>query len=283
LRIAFTSDLHAEHHPELIGLIRERVAGRADVLIVAGDVSSSLARLDAVLRQLRAAVPMVVFVPGNHDLWCAPGTPDSRTRYLDALPELCAAADVVYLPAAPAALGAVTLVGQTGWYDYSLRDPAHDGDVPLEAYARGMLGPLAWMDRHHIVWPGRDDRSLTELMTERLAADLAAAPRDAPVIVVTHMLPFVELVVRRPLPWGFVNAFLGATALGAEILAAATGGLPVVRAIAGHTHFRTTATIAAGAGTIVAETSPIGYPREVMRQAPTLAAHVGERVRVIEV
>jgi predicted phosphohydrolase len=283
LRIAFTSDLHADHHPDLAELIAARAHGAADVLIVAGDVSSSLARIDEVLRRLRTAVPIVAFVPGNHDLWSAPGTPDSRARYLEALPDLCAAADVIYLPAGPAALGEVTLVGQTGWYDYSLRDPAHDAEVPLERYARGSHGPLAWMDKEHVVWPGCDDRALTEVMTGRLAADLAAAPRDAPVVVVTHMLPFVELVVRRPLPWGFVNGFLGATALGAEVVAAATAGLPVVRAIAGHTHFRCTARIAAGAATIVAETSPIGYPREVMRQAPSLAAHVEERVRIVDI
>jgi hypothetical protein len=278
VRVAFTSDLHIDHHPDLVELIAARVAGAADVVVVAGDVSPKLAKLADALRRLRAAGPVVVFVPGNHDLWCGPGTPDSRSRYFDVFPELCAAAGAVYLPSGPLALDGVTLAGQMGWYDYSLRDPELDAVVPLAAYARGSLGPIAWMDKQFIVWPGYDDRALTRLMAERLAADLAAAPRDAPVWVVTHMLPFVELVARRPLPWGFVNAFLGATALGAEIVAATAAGVPVARAVSGHTHFRRTATIAAGDRVIEAETSPIGYPREVQLQAASLREHVAARV-----
>jgi hypothetical protein len=279
--VAFTSDLHVDHHPDLVALIAARVAGAADALIVAGDVSPRLDILADTLRRLRAVVPVVVYVPGNHDLWCTPDTPDSRRRYLEVFAELCQEVGARYLPAGPVVLDGVTLVGQTGWYDYSLRDPALDAVVPVEVYARGSLGPIAWMDKQFIVWPDVDDRALTQLMAARLAADLAAAPRTAPVWVVTHMLPFAELVARRPLPWGFVNAFLGATALGAEIIAAAADGLPVARAIAGHTHFRTTATIAAGGRNILAETSPIGYPREIERQAASLAEHVASRVRIM--
>jgi len=281
LRIAFTSDLHTDHHPELTRLITERVAGQADVLIVAGDVSPSPVNLAGVLARFREVVPIVAFVPGNHDLWSPRGTPDSRARYLEIFPALCAELDVRYLPAGPLALDGVTLVGQTGWYDYSMRDPAHDAAIPLDAYSRGSHGPLSWSDKQLIVWPGCDDRGLTAFMTERLAADLAAAPPGVPVWVVTHMVPFVELVARRPLPWGFVNGFLGATALGATIVAAAQAGLPIARAVSGHTHFRRTAEILAGGTSFPAETSPIGYPREIERQAPSLAAHVADRVRIV--
>jgi predicted phosphohydrolase len=282
LRIAFTSDLHTDHHPELVDLIADRVAGAADVLIVAGDVSPSMANLIEVLQKLRDAVPVLAFVPGNHDLWCAPGTADSRARYLDIFPAICQAMDVAYLPAGPVHLGGATLVGQTGWYDYSLRDPALDAEVPLEAYARGALGPLTWADKQYVIWPGCDDRALTRLMSARLAADLEAVPRGKPVWVVTHMLPFVELVARRPLPWGFVNGFLGATSLGSTIVAAAEAGVPVARAVSGHTHFRRSAAIGAGERRFTAETSPIGYPREVQRQAASLAEHVAERVRIVD-
>ena len=284
MRIAFTSDLHTDHHPELVDLIAARVAGVADVLIVAGDVSPSLDHLAEVLERLRAVVPVVAFVPGNHDLWCVPGAPDSRTRYLELFPAVCASVGATYLPLGPVALDGVTLVGQTGWYDYSLRDPALDGAIPLEAYARGSLGALSWSDKQFVVWPGLDDRGLTAFMVDRLAADLAAArPSGAPVWVVTHMLPFVELVVRRPLPWGFVNGFLGATAMGATIVDAARTGLPIVQTVSGHTHFRRSAVIDAGACRFPAETSPIGYPREVSRQAPSLAAHVADRVRMVDI
>lgn len=278
MNIAFTSDLHIDHHPEVIEHIaRQSVAARVDVLILAGDVSSEIETLARVLAYFRAHVPRVVYVPGNHDLWSLNGTPDSRTRYLELFPELCAKLAVDYLPGGPVVLDDLSLVGQTGWYDYSLRDPGLDGEVPLAAYERGSFGPLSWSDRRYMVWPGVDDRALTALMAERLRADLAVTPRDRPAWVITHMLPFAELVARKPLPWGFVGGFLGAAVLGDEIRRAAAEGLDVRRAICGHTHFRREARIDG----FTAETSPIGYPREIlMIGAPSLEAHVRQRLRI---
>jgi predicted phosphodiesterase len=279
VNVAFTSDLHIDHHPEVIDHItRQAVAARVEVLILAGDVCSGVDTLRQVLGHFRAHLPRVVYVPGNHDLWTQEGTPDSRARYLEVFPDLCAAARVDYLPDGPVVLPGLSLVGQTGWYDYSLRDPALDAEVPLAAYERGSFGPLAWSDRRFMTWPDVDDRALTAFMAARLRADLAATPRDRPAWVVTHMLPFAELVARKPLPWGFVGGFLGAAVLGEEILRAVAEGLDVRRAIAGHTHFRREARI----GPFIAETSPIGYPREIlMGGAPSLEAHVRQRLRVI--
>src|SRR5262245_46836851 len=106
VRLAFTSDIHVDHHAEVVDLIAHRVAGKVDVLILAGDVSPVLERIEAVLSHLRQVVPRLAFVPGNHDLWRAPGSPspDSKTRYLETFAEMCARLDVAYLPAAPLVL-----------------------------------------------------------------------------------------------------------------------------------------------------------------------------------
>ena len=282
MRLGFTSDLHIDHHPEVVDLVGAQ-AGRAevDVLVVAGDLSSRTVSLEEALRRLAQQVSRVAFVPGNHDLWVRDGEADSRARYLELIPALCARAGVTCLSEGPAALAGVTLLGQTGWYDYSFADPTLG--VSLEAYRRGRFGKLLWTDKQMVRWPGVDDEALTAWMAERLARDLAAAPRDRPAIVVTHMLPFAELAVSRPLPWGFVRGFLGASILGDVIGAAARSGLEVARVISGHTHFARRAEIAGAAGIVAAETSPIGYPREVARQAPGLAAHVASRVRVVDI
>jgi hypothetical protein len=96
------------------------------------------------------------------------------------------------------------------------------------------------------------------------------------------MLPFAELVARKPLPWGFIGGFLGSAALGEEILRAAAEGLEVRQVVAGHTHFQREARIGSGARAFTAETSPIGYPREiVMGGSPSLAEHVRRRLRVV--
>jgi Icc-related predicted phosphoesterase len=286
VRVAFTSDLHADHHPEVVELIASAATtAGVEVLIVAGDVSPSLEKLREVLGRLREAAPRVAFVPGNHDLWSTGGgDPDARARYEDVLPGICARAGVDYLPSGPIVLDGGTIVGQTGWYDLSLKDPAHDATISRAAYEEGRFGALAWSDKRYIRWPGVDgDAGLTSLMASRLARDLARAPHDRPALVATHMLPFAELVARRPLPWGFVNAFLGSTQLGAVIGAAAQAGLPVARAICGHTHFRRTAEVSLGGRAVPVETSPIGYPREVRMQGRALDEHVAERVRIVEI
>jgi hypothetical protein len=272
--IAFTSDMHVDHHPEVVELVAARATGAA-ALIVAGDVSARPDVVLATLERLRRTVPRVAFVPGNHDLWGR----DARTRYLDELADVCDRAGVDYLPAGPISVDGVTLVGQTGWYDYSFADP--NLAIPREAYEAGRFGALAWGDKRYFRWPGADDAEVTQWMAERLARDLALAPRDRPVWVVTHMLPFVELVARRPSPWGFVNGFLGAASLGETIAAAAARGIPIARAIAGHTHFRREAVVRLGDREIVAETSPIGYPREVKMRGTDLVAHVADRVRCV--
>src|SRR6185503_5112576 len=89
MRLALTSDLHVDHHPEVIPLVAAQVRRlEAEVLIVAGDVSSSLDHLEQALAGLREAsgVRRALFVPGNHDLWCTADAPSSRARYDELIP-----------------------------------------------------------------------------------------------------------------------------------------------------------------------------------------------------
>jgi 3',5'-cyclic AMP phosphodiesterase CpdA len=294
VRLAFTSDLHVEQNPEVAKLVAERSLGAGvDVLVIAGDVAGSGTRRAAALEILAQGAPNVALVPGNHDLWCArPGRPgavvDSRALYLDAIPEACVRAGVVYVPSGPVTLAGVTVVGQTGWYDYSLRDERLG--VPLADYERGAHGRLAWSDQHFVHWPGLtradgrlDDAALTSWMNERLARDLALAPRDRPAVIVTHVLPWAALVAHRPLPWGFVRGFLGARSLGETISSAAVAGLPVAQVISGHTHFARRAHVRARGQRFVARVSPIGYPREHRRMGfADLAAVVTARLGILD-
>ncbi len=282
MRLCFTSDLHVDHHPEVVDAVARAVrAHRADVLVVAGDVSPHLGRLGDALRAFADAAPVVAFVPGNHDLWCASADEDSRSRYLETLPRLCRDAGVHPLHVEALPVNGAVLVGQTGWYDYSLRDPTYDGAIPLDAYHTGRYGRLQWTDKRFCRWPG-DDEHVTAWMADRLRADLERVSSGRKAVVVTHMLPFDDLAARPPLPWAFVRGFLGATRLGDVILEAARGGVDVARVVAGHTHHARTAHVDAGGRTLVAETSPIGYPREYRRDGD-LARRVADRVRVVEV
>jgi 3',5'-cyclic AMP phosphodiesterase CpdA len=266
LRVAFTSDLHVDHEPRVIELLGRRLDElAADVLIVAGDVSHDLARLASSLRELRPhAGRRALFVPGNHELWVSPReTGSSRDRYDDSLADVVTRAGFDYLPAGPVCLDGIVFCGQTGWFDFSLRATARDGEIPLAAYRRKRFGALLWTDGVRVRWPGNGralhDEELTDLMIERLSHDLERAP-PGPRVVVTHHLPFPDLVlVRGVMPWDYLNAFMGSRALGDAIVAAPN----VVRVISGHTHARRRAILAGCDGRrLVAEVSPVGYPRE---------------------
>ena len=98
--------------------------------------------------------------------------------------------------------------------------------------------------------------------------------------MVTHHLPFHGLVTSKgEPPWDFINGFMGSERLGEAIAAAAN----VRAAVAGHTHFRKRVEVDGRGGRLVAETSPVGYPREYARMAGlTLAERVADRVTLIE-
>lgn len=283
MRLAWVSDLHVDHQPDVLELLADRALGdQVEGLVVGGDVTHHLDVLEGALRRLRHAYARVLFVPGNHDLWARTEPGGSRVRYLDRLPGLCRRVRVDYLPSGPVAIGDGTVVGQTGWYDYSMRDPRLEAEVAPDAYQVGVHGRLAWADKAMITWDGITDGELTAWMAARLEADLASVPRDRPVLVATHMLPFDGLAPTHPMEWAFVRGFLGATALGEAITRGAAAGARVERCLAGHSHHARRVEVAIGARTVVAETSPLGYPREYGRAGLTLPEQLARRVAIVE-
>ena len=292
MRIALTSDLHVDHHPEVIPLVadevRARTGGRgADLLVIAGDVSPSTEHLEAALRGLRPCARQAVFVPGNHDLWALPGSPSSRARYDQVLPACARAAGFQPLGHVPAELDGVRVVGVTGWFDYTLRNRELDREVggpfAVEDYRKGVFGRLRWNDKARVHWPGDDgteldDPAICGAQLALLEAQLQQAA-GAPTIVVTHHLPFRELVTSLgEMPWDFLNGFMGSQALGDAILRAPD----VALVVCGHTHFRKQATLVGAGGPVRVEVSPIGYPREYRRAGMDLAARVRDRVALVE-
>jgi 3',5'-cyclic AMP phosphodiesterase CpdA len=285
MRLVLTSDLHVDHHAEVVPLVAERVRALApDVLIVAGDVSARLETLEAALAALRSSAPRLVFVAGNHDLWTLPGAPTSRDRYEREIPAACARAGADAIGAAPVEIDGVVFCGVTGWYDYSLRNRELDATFTRADYEKGQWGRLRWNDLARVVWPGDDGGELdAPAICARQVASLAAQLDDAgrhPTVVVTHHLPFHGLVTSKgEPPWDFINGFMGSEKLGEAMLAAAN-----VRAgVCGHTHFRKRVDVDGRGGRFSVETSPVGYPREYARMAGlTLAERVADRVTAID-
>src|SRR5262245_46807230 len=127
--IASLSDIHTdfeENRDVVVKLAAHIHREKADVVIVAGDVSHKNDRINRALRALRETAKTVAYVPGNHDLWFdvpfAPERADLDTwhRYHVELKELTEAAGAHYLPAGPLVIGDLAIVGSCGGYDYSL-------------------------------------------------------------------------------------------------------------------------------------------------------------------
>src|SRR5262245_9103037 len=77
-RLLATSDLHISHRANRAAL---STMGRypGDWLIVAGDVGERADHLRHALDELQPRFSRLIWVPGNHDLWCPAGATD-RTK-----------------------------------------------------------------------------------------------------------------------------------------------------------------------------------------------------------
>lgn len=84
------SDLHVGH-PENRRIVEDlRPGSPRDWLIVGGDISDRTSDVRWVLELLAGRFARVIWVPGNHELWCWPETTEKRgeERYLE-LVKLC--------------------------------------------------------------------------------------------------------------------------------------------------------------------------------------------------
>ncbi|MEW5852715.1 MAG: metallophosphoesterase [Myxococcota bacterium] len=231
MKLAAVSDLH---YPESKANLEElaataREAG-AEALILVGDAVSQFhpPLLTEVLQTLRKAAPVCVFVPGNHELWSREAS--TAGIYERRLPALCEAQGWHYLDAGPVYVGEVAIVGNVGWYDYSLTDRETFPDaqvafgeqilraarrrpaatIPIHAVTDEMLatkamvvlppkdGPFAdrgpallrWNDRR-FVRLGVSDRAFTEDCVRRLREHLREAENRAErIVAAVHTAPF---------------------------------------------------------------------------------------------
>ena len=82
-RVFAVSDLHTDYQRNLDWLRNLHAsATQDDILIVAGDVTHRLDRLEESLAILKGKYAHVLFTPGNHDLWIHPS---ERERFPDSV------------------------------------------------------------------------------------------------------------------------------------------------------------------------------------------------------
>lgn len=209
MKLGIISDIHVDLN-ELPGepsieeeLVKQVERAELDVLILAGDISNDVNRSLSVLAWLQAesGIP-VLFVPGNHDYWSKENgitdTWDIYRQYQTFAGCLCEK---------PYALNdRWVVIGNTGWYDYSMGEAKYTADDFEIMHAQDRT----WQDKLYVNW-GMSNREIHRYFYESLERDLAAH-QDRNIIMVTHMLshPFFKVPMPHP-QWEYFNAFLGSS------------------------------------------------------------------------
>jgi 3',5'-cyclic AMP phosphodiesterase CpdA len=190
-RLLALSDLHVAHPQNREIVAKLRPGSDGDWLLLAGDVGELYTDVEWALRLLSERFAVVVWTPGNHELWTRRQDPVSlrgEQRYL-ALVELCRSLGIV-TPEDPYPVwngpgGPVTVAPVFLLYDYTFRpDGALTKEQGLElAYEKGIVchdEALLHPDPHDT----REDWCWARIeATERR---LAARDPALPVVFVTH-------------------------------------------------------------------------------------------------
>lgn len=188
------SDIHVDY-PQNMTWVESvsPVAHREDALIVAGDVTHDLGRLERALATLRARFALVSFVPGNHELWVRGDDCAHSVEKFERIEALCRRLDVAMRPrrfGRPGDDAAVWVVPLQSWYvepeegDDSLFEPKPGEDPTL-----GM-----WSDKFFVRWPGEPGFGRPADHFLAMNEPLHRAAFDAPVITFSHMLPRGDLM-----------------------------------------------------------------------------------------
>lgn len=262
-RIWAISDIHIdyEENRSLVAAFA-RGAGAEDTLIIAGDVTDRLDRLEALFAELSRWLGRIIFVPGNHELWQRAVDAGDALDKLAQIEALCRRYQVIMEPVRIGSYQQVWVVPLWSWYD--------DRDVPVHSlhlakhYADDETDRL-WVDFHRIRWPD----SLTEppagWFARRNEARIARA-YDAPVISVSHFLPRQELMFSVPVAealarapqWDPMPAFNFSRVAGSRRIEAQLRQLGSVLHVYGHQHRNRCITLDA----VTYVSHCLGYPRE---------------------
>lgn len=234
MKIALISDLHIDINEDykILEITSEAVTeAKADVLVIAGDISETPEKTMTAMEKLRRLCSCpVYYVPGNHDMWNK-NCPETKTEdiYRTYMEDgYCLSGKSVILEKDNIR---IAMVGDIGWYDYSLASPEYTKSQ-LDAMA---IGGRTWQDKLFNQWT-EDNIHQMAVSLKRLEEQLLLCG-NLPVLAVTHMLPTEDFCVPvTKKDWGFFNAFLGSRAL-EELYKR----YPVRYAVCGHVHYRSQA------------------------------------------
>lgn len=192
-RVWAISDVHIDYQ-ENFNILTDfaRRGHRLDALIIAGDVTDRLDRLQQLLEIVVPCFHRVLYVPGNHELWIRRSDYTDSLQKFDAIMELCRYHGVQTEPVKIGQYRQVWLVPLYSWYDDK---PCVDHTLYMDKHTEDHTDQM-WGDFFHTRWP--------ESMTLPIAAHFASLNEpflawnfDAPIISFSHFLPRQELIFNR--------------------------------------------------------------------------------------
>ncbi|GMH64959.1 hypothetical protein TrST_g9663 [Triparma strigata] len=210
-RVFAISDLHVDAPPNLawVEALERRPPLDASTpehhaLLVAGDVSCDLGRLEKTLRCLRKTYDSVFYVPGNHEKW-SDGYADSLEK-LDAVLETAHACDCRTAPAKLVAEssdeGGIIVAPLFSWYHASFDTEPELPSKNSATFAR------RWQDFRRCSWPkevasaqdlNSQDTSLAEYFAALNDCDAILQSRTDGDMLLTlsHFLPSIRLLPEK--------------------------------------------------------------------------------------
>ncbi|RDS81200.1 hypothetical protein DWU98_11720 [Dyella monticola] len=239
MRVFAVSDLHldyAANHEWLEQLPRHEY--NDDVLILAGDVSDRLSRLDHAFKLVARCFSTVLYVPGNHDLWVHREPMQNSFEKLDAV---LAAAHEHGIRTDVFRNDELVIMPLLGWYDYSFG--------AADDYLK-----TAWADYRACRWPGYDDAALTRFFTDSNPVHSPMLTGAQRIISFSHFLPRIDLMPERiPDKHRKIYPVLGTTALETQLRAAGS-----TTHVYGHSHVNRRVTMDG----VTYINNALGYPNE---------------------
>eukprot|EP01105_Mastigella_eilhardi_P027523 TRINITY_DN8520_c0_g1_i1.p1 TRINITY_DN8520_c0_g1~~TRINITY_DN8520_c0_g1_i1.p1 ORF type:complete len:296 (-),score=63.77 TRINITY_DN8520_c0_g1_i1:115-1002(-) len=272
-RVYALSDLHADfpqNQEWLAGSALHAPGGhRDDALVVAGDVSDDLQRLDETLRLLAHTFGHVFFVPGNHELWlrCAGANPayTSLDKFHDVL-SVCAAAGV---HTEPQRVCGVDIVPLFSWYD--VPPSQHTLFFPDDKMNNT---EEIWTDTHLCKWPATLAKHERAAYFVALNQERCSRQYEGPVVSFSHFFPSIAVreahrhtVIERWERMKLLQPAIAASNLkppnftlvaGTSLLEANIRGLRSTVHVIGHSH-RNLDVMLTGVRYV---NRPLGYPSE---------------------
>lgn len=238
MRVFAVSDIHIDYEANAGWVANLSVADyQDDVLILAGDITDTLSKLEWCLTTLARRFKKVLFVPGNHDLWVIRDLPgkNSLQKFDDvarAVVSSGASMEVFHE-------NGVTIVPLLAWYDYSFGEPSSE----LKAI---------WMDYRACRWPvGFTEKDVTAHFS---SMNGPFATNGGKVITYSHFLPRLDLMPSYiPCVSRQLYPVLGSTGLDRELRA-----LKSSLHVYGHSHVNRNVTIDG----VTYINNAFGYPSE---------------------